>query len=58
MDAAERREDAGVEVLDINDVTLRRRYHRNNFGRRDRKTQLASYMAIIKQRKAQRDAKS
>ena len=49
-----RMKDAGVEVLDINDVTLRRRYHRNNFGRRDRKTQLASYMAIIKQRRGKR----
>ena len=53
-----RMKDAGVVTVNIDAVTLMRRYHRTNFGRRDRKTQLASYMAIIKQRKAQRDAKS
>lgn len=49
-----RAKDAGARMACIDDVTLRRRYHRNNFGRRDRKTQLKSYMQIIKQRRAQR----
>ena len=48
-----RMRDAGVAVHDIDVVTLNRRYHRNNFGRRSRRTQLESYMAIIKQRRAQ-----
>lgn len=50
-----RMKDRGITTHNIDDVTLMRRYHRNNFGRRDRKTQLASYMAIIKQRRAKRD---
>ena len=49
-----RMNDCGIPKVDIDAVTLMRRYHRTNFGRRDRKTQLASYMAIIKQRRAQR----
>ena len=47
-----RLKDAGIPVVNIDDITLLRRYHRNNFGRRDRKTQLQSYMAIIRQRRA------
>ena len=47
-----RARDAGVKMLNIDTVTLRRRYHANNFGRRSRRTQLESYMAIIKQRRS------
>ncbi|MBQ6452199.1 MAG: glycosyltransferase family 2 protein [Solobacterium sp.] len=48
-----RMNDAGVTIKDIDYITLLRRYHRNNFGRRSRKTQLESYMAIIRQRRSQ-----
>ena len=44
-------DDLGVRKKSIDFVTLRRRYHANNFGRRDKKTQLQSYMAIIRQRR-------
>ena len=43
--------DAGVRVHNIEDVTMYRRYHRNNFGRTGRNTQLKSYMDIIRQRR-------
>ncbi len=47
-----RAQDAGALVHEIGDVTMRRRYHANNFGRRDRDTQLKSYMEIIRLRRA------
>ncbi len=43
-------------VHNIDYVTLRRRYHLNNFGRRAKQTQLDSYMAIIRQRISSRKA--
>ena len=49
-----RMSDAGIKLRNIDDITLRRRYHRNNFGRRSRRTQLESYMAIIRQRRSNR----
>lgn len=46
-----RMQDAGIRVHNTAYVTLMRRYHNTNFGRVSRKTQLKSYMEIIKQRR-------
>ena len=52
-----RLEDSGAVLHDVDAVTLLRRYHRNNFGRLARKTQIESYMEIIRQRvRAQQSA--
>lgn len=42
--------DAGINICEIDKVTLKRRYHMSNLGRLSRKTQLQSYMSIIKNR--------
>ncbi|MBN1623155.1 MAG: glycosyltransferase family 2 protein [Clostridia bacterium] len=42
--------DAGINVCEIDKLTLKRRYHMSNLGRLSRKTQLQSYMSIIKNR--------
>ncbi len=46
-----RMQDAGFRVHNTDYVTLMRRYHNTNFGRVSRRTQLQSYMEIIKQRR-------
>lgn len=43
--------DAGIPICEIDKVTLKRRYHMSNLGRLQRKTQLESYMSIIKNRR-------
>ncbi len=50
--------DLGIPVCKIDAITLRRRYHQNNFGRRARDVQKKSYMAIIKQRVKNNEKKS
>lgn len=42
--------DAGIKTLQLEDVTLRRRIHRNNTGRRDAKGEAANYAAILRAR--------
>lgn len=42
--------DAGIQTLQLEDVTLRRRIHRNNTGRRDAKGEAANYAAILRAR--------
>ena len=42
--------DAETEFVDSDLVTLRRRYHLSNFGRRDRQTQIKSYFSILRSR--------
>ena len=49
-----RAKDAGHEPIYTDAVTMMRRYHLNNFGRRSKKQQLQSYMQIIRQRRAMR----
>ena len=44
-------QDAGVCIRYTDAVTLERRYHNDNFGRRSRQAQLQSYMRIIRQRR-------
>lgn len=45
-----RMRDAGVHVMEINDVVLARRYHKTNLGRVNRQAQMNSYMAMIRSR--------
>ena len=47
-----RMKDYGFQVKNIDKVTMLRRYHNNNFGRRSKETQLKSYMEIIRRRRA------
>ena len=42
--------DAGLEIREIDDVVLARRYHRTNLGRTRRDAQLASYAAMLRNR--------
>ena len=42
--------DAGIKTLQLDDVTLRRRIHKNNTGRRDAKGEAANYAAILRAR--------
>ena len=49
--------DTGIKTLQLEDVTLRRRIHRNNTGRRDAKGEAANYAAILRARLRQSMAK-
>lgn len=49
--------DAGIKTLQLEDVTLRRRIHRNNTGRRDAKGEAANYAAILRARLRQNMAR-
>ena len=42
--------DAGIRTVQLEDVTLQRRIHRNNTGRRDAKGEAANYAAILRAR--------
>ena len=42
--------DEKIPVAEIGDVVLRRRYHRQNLGRVNKKAQMESYMAMIRKR--------
>ena len=47
-----RAQDEGVCIRYTDTVTLERRYHNDNFGRRSRQAQLQGYMNIIRQRRS------
>jgi len=48
-----RAKNAGLNFVNIDVVTLRRRYHNNNFGRTGRNVQKENYIEIIRQRMGQ-----
>ena len=50
-----RAKSAGLEIINIDAVTLQRRYHAMNFGRLSRDTQRENYLEIIRQRMRQKN---
>jgi hypothetical protein len=53
-----RMRDAGIRILEIDDIVLARRYHKTNLGRTSRKAQMESYLALVRGRLKAREARN
>ena len=51
-----RMRDAGIRIVEIDDIVLARRYHKTNLGRTNRKAQMESYLALVRGRLKARQA--